>query len=228
MPRRRHSRGLHRARPRGGRVLPVLLAAVVLVGGANLAAYAANGEPLRLGRFNAESRKAVVQNNGAGPALELRSRANAPSLKVSSPRRVPRLNADRLDGRHAGALEARAWEIRLEPGELAEVWGADLDVPPGRYLASYQLWLQSTSENAANCRFRYPDGSGIGFSYPTSKSASFATVAGTAIIDTRGLDSPMRLQCSQLSTSRIYDGTSPSTVSLLALDRVTSRTVPTG
>ena len=39
-----------------GRVLPVTLAAVVLVGGANLAAYAANGHPLLLGGRTARPR----------------------------------------------------------------------------------------------------------------------------------------------------------------------------
>lgn len=100
-------------------------------------------------------------------------------------------------------------------------------MPPGRYLASYQLWVTASSSDGPNCRFRYPDSSTVGFAYPTAKGSTYSTLAGTAILDTRGLSSPVVLDCSQLSDSQVYDGSTPSTVSLVELDRVRLRSVRT-
>jgi hypothetical protein len=86
------------------RTFTVVLAALVLVGGANLAAYAANGSPLLLGKTNNESVPATVHNTGPGPALELQTRAAAPPLAVSSKKKVAKLNADRLDGKDSTAF----------------------------------------------------------------------------------------------------------------------------
>ena len=70
------------------RFLSVSLAALLLVGGVNVASYAVNGHPLLLGRSNGETRTMILRNTGPGPALELRTRPGAPPLTVSSSRRV--------------------------------------------------------------------------------------------------------------------------------------------
>ena len=82
-----------------GRVLPVALAAVVLVGGANLAAYAANGHPLLLGGSNSETKTASVTNTGSGAALSLHTSKSSPPLAVNSSKVVKHLNADTVDGK---------------------------------------------------------------------------------------------------------------------------------
>lgn len=60
-----------------GRTMPVLLAAVVLVGGLNVAAYAANGKPLLLGQTNEATKTTTVKTTGIGPALSLSARPAA-------------------------------------------------------------------------------------------------------------------------------------------------------
>lgn len=124
-----------------GRTMPVLLAAVALVGGANAVAYAANGRPLLLGSDNHESRTATVHNTGAGPALSLRTRPGAPPLSVTSDRRVPALNADRVDGLDAAALRTTSWTYLFasENDEGPDVVRGFPGLPPGRYLVSYTV-----------------------------------------------------------------------------------------
>ena len=70
------------------RVLPVAVGAALVVGGLDLASYAANGHPFSLGAKNKETRTATLTNTGKGPALSLRSGKKAPSLAVSSSRLV--------------------------------------------------------------------------------------------------------------------------------------------
>ena len=84
-----------------GRVLPVLLAATVLVGGANLASYAADGHPFLLGHANDETHSAVVTNHGPGSPLS-----------VTSGARVARLNADTVDGINGGNVTAYTYNLR--------------------------------------------------------------------------------------------------------------------
>lgn len=122
------------------RTVPVLLAALLLVGGLNVAAYAANGHPLLLGRSNHESSSATVHNTGPGPALRLQSRAGTPSLSVSSPAKVARLNADRIDGYEGVDLGVRAWTYRIG-GDVGrgEVRKTFPGLPHGFYLVRYQV-----------------------------------------------------------------------------------------
>lgn len=69
--------------------------------------YAATGQPLKLGLLNKADLPTVVQNTDVGAALELRTRAGQPPLKVTSTRLVRRLNAAKLGGKPAGAFAAR-------------------------------------------------------------------------------------------------------------------------
>lgn len=85
-------------------------------------AYAANGGSFRLGLFNSAT-KATVLTNSNGTALDLRSKAGTPSLKVNRTTKVPRLNADLIDGRHESAFA-------LASGQVGSLWepGFPLDV----------------------------------------------------------------------------------------------------
>jgi hypothetical protein len=62
-----------------------LAAAAVLVGGAELASYAATGDPLILGHANSAGITTSLKNLGRGPALSLNS------SKLFSPRSATRL-----------------------------------------------------------------------------------------------------------------------------------------
>lgn len=86
---------------RDNRALGILLAAVVLVGGANIAVYAANGKPLLLGKGNQATKTTTIKNTGKGAPLTLRGKKSVPPLKVTSKKVVKKLNADLLDGKQA-------------------------------------------------------------------------------------------------------------------------------
>ena len=84
--------------------MSVLLAAGVLVGVANIGAYAATGHPLVLGHRNTAGHTTTLVNTGKGPALALHGKKSHPPLSVGSKKKVKHLNADLLDGRSAGSL----------------------------------------------------------------------------------------------------------------------------
>ena len=122
------------------RVLPLLVSTLLLVGGLNLAAYAANGHPLLLGRANQATSATTVRNTGRGPALRLTTRSGVPPLAVSSGKRVARLNADRVDGLQGAALGVRAYLYGIG-GDMDEsvVVKSFPGLPPGLYWVRYEL-----------------------------------------------------------------------------------------
>ena len=89
------------------RTAGVLLGTLVLVGGANVAVYAANGSPFIVGQTNRETKATVLKNTGAGPALNLQAKG-AP-LAVSNSKKVRKLNADKVDGKNAGQLTTKTY-----------------------------------------------------------------------------------------------------------------------
>jgi hypothetical protein len=93
---------MHRPSPRA--IVTTLAAAVVLVGGANLAAYAANGHPLLLGKSNQAVGTTTLKNAGRGAALNLNTGKSSPPLIVNSSKLVKNLNADKLGGMTAAQL----------------------------------------------------------------------------------------------------------------------------
>ena len=125
-----------------GRVLPVTLAAVVLVGGANLAAYAANGHPLILGGSNSETKTASVSNTGKGPALSLKTSKKSPPLAVNSSKVVKHLNADTVDGKHAKDLQTQATTWTIPAGTTLSYTLNGLK--PGIYLATLSILMNAT------------------------------------------------------------------------------------
>ena len=141
-----------------GRVLPVLAAAAVLVGGANLAAYAANGHPILLGDDNHAVRTTTVDNDGHGPAMMLRTRQDAPPMAVTSDRMVRHLNADLVDGMPGAALRTRSWTYRIggDDDEGATVVKAFPGLPPGQYLASYNMVAGLYAPGVMSCWFSTP------------------------------------------------------------------------
>jgi hypothetical protein len=90
-----------------------LAAAAVLVGGADLASYAATGHPLILGHANSAVGTTSLKNLGRGPALSLNSSRHSPPLTVSSAKLVKHLNADRLGGKSADQINPAVTEYRI-------------------------------------------------------------------------------------------------------------------
>ena len=110
------------------RILPVVLAAVLLIAGINATAYAATGGKFRLGFVNKAGRPSTLVNTGSGPALNLRSSASSPSLTVTSSKKVANLNADTVDGIDSSTFAGPLVWHNLTP---AEGWyGGCVSGPP--------------------------------------------------------------------------------------------------
>lgn len=78
--------------------------ALVLGGGT---AFAATGGNFILGRSNGATTTTTLTNS-AGTALAVNSKAGTPTLKVGNTVRIPSLNADMVDGVHAGSFARTA------------------------------------------------------------------------------------------------------------------------
>lgn len=100
-------------RPSIRSTVTTLAAAAVLVGGADLASYAATGHPLLLGRGNSAVGTTSLKNLGRGPALSLNSEKSAPPLKVNSSKLVKHLNADMVGGKTAGQLVPKTLRFHI-------------------------------------------------------------------------------------------------------------------
>jgi hypothetical protein len=196
--------------PVRGRVLPVLLAAVVLVGGANLAAYAANGHPLLLGHANSESQPASVTNTGSGPALTLQTSKKSAPLAVTSSKVVPHLNADRVGGSSASALQTHAttWTI---PGGTTMAFTLQ-GLAPGQYLATINIVLDAPSPSSCELQ----DGPDTPPFLTYAVNRGLHDVANGAALYVHGRGRPVQLNCNDVATAIV----SPSTVTFVRLDRV--------
>jgi len=130
-----------------GAVATVTAAALLIIC-LDYTTYAATGDSLILGRKNTTAKPTQLVRRTDGPALSLKSAGNArPSLRVSSWARVPRLNADRVDGLHASRLSSRAVTYVIgRRGEVvpgARTWS--LDIAPGQYQLTFKV-LASPAE----------------------------------------------------------------------------------
>ncbi|MGN6721523.1 MAG: hypothetical protein ACTHJM_02795 [Marmoricola sp.] len=89
------------------RTATVIAATLMLIGGANLAAYAATGGHFLLGESNSAGRTTGLTNTGSGAVLALKGSTGSPPLTVNSSKVVSHLNADMVDGKHASAFQPR-------------------------------------------------------------------------------------------------------------------------
>jgi hypothetical protein len=122
-----------------GRALPVLLAAAVIVGGANLAAYAANGGVLVLGHKNSATKSTTLKNS-KGTALSLKSKTGTAPLKVSNSEKIAKLNADQLDGLDGASLQNHPYVITLSGSVAASAITFPITgVPAGDYQVTYNV-----------------------------------------------------------------------------------------
>ena len=131
-----------------------LAAAAVLVGGANLASYAATGNPLILGHSNAAGGTTALKNTGRGPALSLNNIKSAPPLVVNSSKMVKHLNANQVGGMTAAQLSPKVLQYRLSTANLATA-GTHFFVvpaPPGdQRFTLTGIWTSSNSADSISC-----------------------------------------------------------------------------
>jgi len=83
-----------------------LLIVVLIVAFAGTAVGATGGTFL-LGKANRAEKPTTLKNTAKGPALRLKTDSDAPNLKVSNDTRIPRLNADLVDGVSSEAFQRR-------------------------------------------------------------------------------------------------------------------------
>ncbi len=173
------------------RFLTVLIAAIVVVGGLNVAAYAATGGKFLLGKSNTANRTSTLTKTGNGPALSLKTKASAPPLKVSSSKRVARLNADTVDGKHAKSLQTRPSVYELPLIASTNRFTVYVDLNPGVYQVDYSVLANMSAIGATvNCFWNStfegsPVTTGYGYgatfsSFSTSNSSTTILTSGTA------------------------------------------------
>jgi len=134
----------HHVRAVRPQIIATVSAAALLVVGFDYTTYAVTGSSLMLGRTNHTNHVTTVSRAGGGPALSLRSAGHgSPSLEVSSSARVPRLNADLLDGMHAAALSTRV--ITYRAGARGDVVAGagfwQVNAAPGAYQVSFKAFV---------------------------------------------------------------------------------------
>jgi hypothetical protein len=193
-----------------GRVLPVLIATVALVGAANLGAYAANGRPLLLGGHNSAHGTTTLTTTSKGPALTLHTPKKAPPLAVSSGKLVKRLNADRVDGRDASQLASAVTTYRLPDGPTQQA----LVLPkPGTYLISVSVTLSSGS--ISECWIEQGGPTGVDpLSIFGTVDGGYQTVTGSGVTTITAKTTGINFRC----LAPIYSTTlSPSTISFISI-----------
>jgi hypothetical protein len=122
--------------------LATVAAAAMVVVGVDYATFAATGDSLILGHVNQANATTVLTKHGPGPALRLNSAGpGSPALAVNSKHKVPKLNADMVDGKHANALlqvknVGRVFTTAAAGG-TGQVFFDLPTVPTGIYLATY-------------------------------------------------------------------------------------------
>ncbi|HEX3932660.1 MAG TPA: hypothetical protein VHW64_18335 [Nocardioides sp.] len=168
-----------------GRILPVVIGAAAVVGGANLASYAADGHAFRLGAKNHEDHATTVTNDGAGPAFRFATADGVAPFAVSSSTKVAHLNATRVDGLKAGDL-SRSYRYVVPTGTSGDTGFQATDLPPGHYNVSFDL----VTDNHA------PAGAPPPLCFVTDSRREFAVVAGAQVV----------------AGTAIIDGTGPVTV----------------
>lgn len=122
----------------------------VTLGAVTTALAAAPGDPLRLGKVNAVNKwtklvgaspapRLILDNNGTGPALRLLVEPGKPPMQVNSGKKVPRLNADRVDGKDAGEIGVNGHEVvtseadnELSSGTLLSLTRVQVFCPEGK------------------------------------------------------------------------------------------------
>jgi hypothetical protein len=85
------------------RAFGAALLAICLLGTVGSVSYAAGSKTVQLGKAN-KSAKATTLQAKKGPALVLKTKKSSPPLKVTSKKRVAKLNADKVDGLDAAQL----------------------------------------------------------------------------------------------------------------------------
>ncbi len=117
----------------------VVVMLALIVGLASTALAAVPGDPFKLGRTNTIDQMSTlvgsasgallrVNNNGGGPALDLRVETGEAPLNVNSTAKVNGLNADQLDGLGANDFVSEDKTYTTSAFEVGNGGGVDVEV----------------------------------------------------------------------------------------------------
>lgn len=200
------------------RAVSVLVAAGVLVGVANIAAYAATGGPFKLGLTNKADQTSTLVNTGNGPALKLKTKPAAPPLAVTSSKKVARLNADSLDGLDSSRLTNRAYRFTF-PNTTAsgyKYWSFP-GLPAGQYSMSYTMLAQGEIHCAMT------DQAGLvlsHYAYPSLVHATQYTANASGLVTVTAQSQPILTCWPSPTGSYTIDSSPDSDISFLRVDSV--------
>jgi hypothetical protein len=185
--------------PRSIRSLIVagLLAAAVI--GYGSASYGSTGKFLLLGHGNSERKTTTVAMTGKGAALRLTSRSSSPPLTVTSSRLVQHLNVAEVGGKTAADLRGTATQYVVTPAAAADTTvSADVPLPPGRYMLSYNANLSASAD--IRCYIAFHNGGYVMLNYGL-EDISVATATATSAVDVTAAESPIALTCTSFTGS---------------------------
>jgi hypothetical protein len=142
-------------RPSIRSTLTTVAAAAVLVGGADLASYAATGNPLILGHANSAGGTTSLKNTGRGPALSLNSIKSAPPFLVNSSHLVKHLNADTIHGVPVSVAAPNNYQIVFSKAgkHFASERFVISSVPPGTYQITLSGAIVPNADTEVQCIF---------------------------------------------------------------------------
>lgn len=183
-------------RTRTKTVIAALSVTALAVVGMDAATYAGTGDSLLLGKFNNKTNRTThIHNTGNGPALSLHARGNRPALAVDSNRKINRLNADRVDGKHAAGLQNNVRIFTTSSSGSASGHVFELsDFPNGRYQATYDVYMSGASGTPAAPEYGYcyfqRQGTTAAYSGYTSTTSTGAVigVSGSDILNKNSAD----------------------------------------
>lgn len=136
-------------------VLAVLGATTILVLAANTVTLAATGQGFLLGKSNGANNITALTRTTSGTVLKLQSLSPTnPPLAVNGTGKVANLNADRLDGLDATALQHRSYVYTVDVSVPTTAMLHEIPVPVGTYAFSYSAFLNTTDTGDVGCEIR--------------------------------------------------------------------------
>jgi hypothetical protein len=202
------------------RVAPVVLAAALLVGGANIGAFAANGHAFLIGSRNVAGKTTTFVNHGSGPVISLEGKKSSPPLKVNSDTKVKHLNVDKVDGRSASSLANIALTYALSPaGRAQHVDYTFPGLPAGSYQVSYSISADLFKTGKAAPRLTCAVFANSGAAAQLTDNTPTATIVTANASGAIHLDAGADLRCNAVAGQmRIHTGAG-SLVSFLKVDK---------
>jgi hypothetical protein len=153
-------------------------------------AIAATGKPIIMGKIN-KAKKTTTVKSAKGPALNLKTKAGQPPLKVNQKTLVKKFNADQVDGKSASDLGVRTIiDNFTESGTGVQYASHEVTgIPAGTYLVNYAWWIEKPTASPAYCYMYNSEGEYTGYSSSPDHAATNAipvSGAGYTSIDAAG------------------------------------------